>query len=61
MNRIRVAKYYDWKGIFEDEINEKEEGRKSILKEKEKENVGMQTRSKKVVIDEVLFGSSEEN
>ena len=31
------------------------------MKEKEKERVGVQTRSKKVVIDEVLFGDNEEN
>ena len=59
INRIRVAKFYDWKGVFEEEVDEKEGEKKSILKEKEK--VGMQTRSKKVKIDEVYFGSNEEN
>ena len=30
INRIRVAKFYDWKGVFEEEVDEKEGEKKSI-------------------------------
>ena len=58
VNRARVAKHYDWTGIFEEE----EEEVKSILKEnneekeKEEEKTNRQTRSetRKVRIEEIL-------